>query len=51
MDDGKKFNLITLESWGFRNVILKAIIPCVYFYSECDYQGSKFEICYGEKVI
>ncbi|CAD8207021.1 unnamed protein product [Paramecium octaurelia] len=37
------------ESWGFRDFILRLTIPCVNFYSECNYLGTLFQICQGEK--
>ncbi|CAD8189188.1 unnamed protein product [Paramecium pentaurelia] len=38
------------ESWGFRDMILRLSIPCVNFYSECNYQGTLFQICKGEQT-
>ncbi|CAD8207686.1 unnamed protein product [Paramecium octaurelia] len=37
------------ESWGFRDVILSLAVPCVSFYSECNYAGTLFQICKGEQ--
>ncbi|CAD8169673.1 unnamed protein product [Paramecium pentaurelia] len=37
------------ESWGFRDFILRLSIPCVNFYSECNYVGTLFQICQGEQ--
>ncbi|CAK69836.1 unnamed protein product (macronuclear) [Paramecium tetraurelia] len=37
------------ESWGFRDFILRLAVPCVNFYSECNYTGALFQICQGEK--
>ncbi|CAD8201932.1 unnamed protein product [Paramecium octaurelia] len=37
------------ESWGFRDFILRLAVPCVNFYSECNYLGTLFQICQGEK--
>ncbi|CAD8166280.1 unnamed protein product [Paramecium pentaurelia] len=37
------------ESWGFRDFILRLAIPCVNFYSECNYTGTLFQICQGEQ--
>ncbi|CAD8098262.1 unnamed protein product [Paramecium sonneborni] len=38
------------ESWGFRDFILKLSVPCVNFYSECNYSGKLFQICKGEQT-
>ncbi|CAD8117184.1 unnamed protein product [Paramecium sonneborni] len=37
------------ESWGFREFILRVSVPCVNFYSECNYLGTLFQICQGEQ--
>ncbi|CAD8153010.1 unnamed protein product [Paramecium pentaurelia] len=34
------------ESWGFRDFIIRLSIPCVNFYSECNYTGI---LCQGEQ--
>ncbi|CAD8095513.1 unnamed protein product [Paramecium primaurelia] len=36
------------ESWGFRDFIIEVIVPCVKFYSECNYTGTVFQICQGD---
>ncbi|CAD8198196.1 unnamed protein product [Paramecium pentaurelia] len=38
------------ESWGFRDFILRLAVPCVNFYSECNYTGTLFQICQGEQT-
>ncbi|CAD8145675.1 unnamed protein product [Paramecium pentaurelia] len=37
------------ESWGFRDYILRLSVPCVNFFSECNYTGTLFQICQGEQ--
>ncbi|CAD8156943.1 unnamed protein product [Paramecium octaurelia] len=37
------------ESWGLRDIILRLAVPCVNFYSECNYTGTLFQICQGEQ--
>ncbi|CAD8185939.1 unnamed protein product [Paramecium pentaurelia] len=39
------------ESWGFRDVCIEILDPCVDFFSECDYQGSKFSICSSNQTL
>ncbi|CAD8122018.1 unnamed protein product [Paramecium sonneborni] len=38
------------ESWGYRDVIIRLSVPCVNFYSECNYIGTMFQICQGEQT-
>ncbi|CAK64780.1 unnamed protein product (macronuclear) [Paramecium tetraurelia] len=35
------------ESWGAKRFTLEMFIPCVEFYSECNFQGQAWRICNG----
>ncbi|CAD8214879.1 unnamed protein product [Paramecium octaurelia] len=37
------------ESWGIRDFVLRLKVPCVNFYSECNYTGTLLQICQGEQ--
>ncbi|CAD8172242.1 unnamed protein product [Paramecium octaurelia] len=39
------------ESWGFRDVRIEILDPCVDFFSECDFQGEKFSVCAGNQTL
>ncbi|CAK64887.1 unnamed protein product (macronuclear) [Paramecium tetraurelia] len=47
--DGIYFKKI-IESWGIRNVILQVLDPCVTFFSECNFEGQKWNICTGNQT-
>ncbi|CAD8158472.1 unnamed protein product [Paramecium pentaurelia] len=39
------------ESWGFRDIKLQILNPCVDFYSECNFQGDLWRICAGNQTL
>ncbi|CAD8100639.1 unnamed protein product [Paramecium primaurelia] len=39
------------ESWGFREIRLQILNPCVDFYSECDFLGDMWRICAGNQTL
>ncbi|CAD8077782.1 unnamed protein product [Paramecium primaurelia] len=39
------------ESWGFRDIKLQILNPCVDFYSECNFLGDMWRICAGNQTL
>ncbi|CAD8196272.1 unnamed protein product [Paramecium pentaurelia] len=40
-----------IESWGFRDIRLQILNPCVDFYSECNFLGDMWRICAGNQTL
>ncbi|CAD8213562.1 unnamed protein product [Paramecium pentaurelia] len=47
----RQLERIVLKSWGFRDIKLQILIPCVDFYSECNFLGDMWRICAGNQTL